>query len=311
MNFPAVSGAFLLTVALATILPKAKTFAEDTVSRTVATVDKVVITDADVARELAIAFPNRTIDQAAQEAVRRQAIEQLVRRQLVLRYLKESKQLANPAEIDVAVERLKKQLAQREVKFEDYLKSKQLDELGFRAALTWQLSWQRLLEKYFTDANLESYFTKHRREFDGTELHVAHILFKLEKNADAKTRTDTRQQATDVLAQLRAGTITFAEAAKRHSAGPSREAGGDIGWISRHEPMPEPFSRAAFALEVNQISEPVETTFGIHLIRCLEVKVGQKQWMDVRPDLEQAVTEYLFNWAAEQVRPRAKIEILP
>jgi parvulin-like peptidyl-prolyl isomerase len=108
---------------------------------------------------------------------------------------------------------------------------------------------------------------------------------------------------------LRSRELTFGEAAKRFSSGPSRDAGGEIGWISRREPMPEPFSRAAFALSINQVSEPVETTFGWHLICCLEIKPGQKRWTDVRPELELAATEYLFNWIADQQRPKAKVEM--
>lgn len=285
-----------------------KSQAEEAPARILATVDGVEVTQADVDREIAIALPNRTIEPPAREALQERTTDQLIRRELVLRYLRETQQAASSTDVDLAFDRLKKQLNQREVSLEDYLRSKQLDESGLRRMLTWQIGWGRFLKKYLTNENLQSYFDKHRREFDGTEIHVAHILFPVEATAGEKNRTAAQQRASEVLKELRTKKTDFAEAAQRYSSSPSRDMGGDIGWISRREPMPEAFSKAAFALEPGQVSEPVETPFGFHLIRCLEVKQGSKEWSDVRAELELAVTEYLFNWAADQVRSKAKIE---
>jgi parvulin-like peptidyl-prolyl isomerase len=282
--------------------------AEDAAPQVVATVDGEAITTADVNREIAIAFPNRPIDPEVLSEVRERTIEQLIRRQLVLRYLRSSKQIATQAEVDVAVERLKKQLAQREESIDDYLRLRQLDENGLRRSMTWQISWSRLLDKYLTDKNLQQFFEKHRRDFDGTEFRVAHIVFAVPASADDTMLDAVRRKANEVAAQLKAKEISFAEAAKRHSSGATRDKGGDIGFISRQEPMPESFSRAAFGLAINEISDPVQTTIGFHLIRCSEIKPGKKQWTDVRAELESAVTEYLFNWAADQSRATANIE---
>lgn len=284
---------------------------DETTSRILATVEGEPITIADVDREIAIAFPNRQIDPQDLSALRTQTREQLIRRQCVLRYLNNSKQSATPADIELAIERLKKQLALREESYDEYLRRQRLDEAGLRRAIAWQIGWSRLLAKYLTDANLQRYFEKHRRDFDGTEVRVAHVLLAVSESADAGARAKTQNQAVEVLTQLRTKQLTFDEAARRFSSGPSRQDGGDIGFISRHEPMPESFSRAAFSLEVNQISDPVETAFGFHLIRCLAITPGQKHWDDVRAELELAVTEYLFQWAADQGRSVTKIERIP
>ena len=60
--------------------------------------------------------------------------------------------------------------------------------------------------------------------------------------------------------------------------------------------MSEFFSKAAYQLDVGQVSEPVKSSFGVHLIKCLEVKPGQKDWQEVRERLNNAAAEYLFRW---------------
>ena len=71
--------------------------------------------------------------------------------------------------------------------------------------------------------------------------------------------------------------------------------------------MPESFAKAAFDLDVGQISPPVVTPFGVHLIQCLEVKPGQRPWHDVHEAVKLSATEYLFNWMADQHRENAEI----
>ena len=116
------------------------------------------------------------------------------------------------------------------------------------------------------------------------------------------------KQAEQLRQSITGGKLAFADAAKQNSAGPSAKVGGDIGWIQRREPMPEAFSAAAFALQPGEVSPPVTTTFGVHLIQVQEVKPGTKTWQDAADQLRPAVTLYLFRWLADKERTAAKIE---
>jgi peptidyl-prolyl cis-trans isomerase C len=71
-------------------------------------------------------------------------------------------------------------------------------------------------------------------------------------------------EAKDLLKKIHSGE-KFEELAKNYSQCPSREDGGDLGAFSKHQ-MVESFSDAAFALKVGEISEPVRTRFGFHII---------------------------------------------
>jgi parvulin-like peptidyl-prolyl isomerase len=91
-----------------------------------------------------------------------------------------------------------------------------------------------------------------------TQVRASHILVKSE------------QDARNILAQLQAGG-KFAELAKQFSSCPSGAKGGDLGYFTRGRMVPE-FEAAAFSLKKGQVSEPVRTAFGYHLIMVTDTK---------------------------------------
>jgi parvulin-like peptidyl-prolyl isomerase len=179
-----------------------------------------------------------------------------------------------------------------------------------RRSLAWKLSWRRYCEKYLTPQNLEKYFERYRRDFDGTQLRVAQILFKLPADSDDAAIAAAKERASQLRQEITGSKIRFAEAAKKHSQAPSGASGGDIGWIERHRPMPEDFSRAAFALKKGEVSEPLVGPFGVYLSAVTEENPGTKTWRDAENELRPAVTHYLFRWIADNERSTAKIEYM-
>lgn len=278
-------------------------------SPVVATVDGDPITAGELQRELDGAVKDRVLALTAMQLVRDAALKQLVDRRLVAAYLKQNGFAARPQEVDRELQRIRTRLEQQSLTLDQYLQRTGLTSEEFRHGVEWQIGWPHFLERHLTDENLERYFQQHRREFDGTETSVAHILFRIESPDDLRSRDAAVAAAEQLRKRIVAGELTFAAAARQHSAAPTGADGGRIGFIGRHQPMPESFSQAAFALEPESLSPPVITAFGVHLIQCLEIKPGSKRWQDVRRELEPAVTQYLFRWAADRQRPLAKIEI--
>jgi peptidyl-prolyl cis-trans isomerase SurA len=273
----------------------------------VAAVDGQPIFAAEVERELAKAYPDRKLADDERRALLARARDQVIDQRLVLGRLVRQNEAASTADIDLALAKLEKQVTDQGAALADHYQRLGITRDQVRQTLLWQLSWQAYLNKHLTDENLARFFERNRRDFDGTQLRVAHLLMKPAGSDDA-ARDAALKQAEQLREWIVGGKLAFAEAAKKHSQGPSAKDGGDIGWIDRREPMPESFSAAAFALNVGDVSPPVTTTFGVHLIQVLEVKPGTKTWQDAAERLRPAATLFLFRRLAEQERAEAKVE---
>ncbi len=131
------------------------------------------------------------------------------------------------------------------------------------------------------DSALKAFYADNREQFVGPEQRRAsHILIE-GNDAEAKAKIE------DLAQQLKEG-ADFAELAKIHSQDPgSSEAGGDLGFFQR-DVMDPAFEEAVFNLEVGDISEPVQTEFGYHLIKLTDIDspVGS-DFADARDAVEQ------------------------
>jgi len=107
-----------------------------------------------------------------------------------------------------------------------------------------------------------------------TEINARHIL------------VEDEETAKKVKAELESGK-DFAEVAKEYSTEPAaQETGGNLDWISRSDSMDEAFLDAAFALETNEISEPVQSSFGYHIIEVTEKRDIEESYEDKKAEIE-------------------------
>ena len=89
---------------------------------------------------------------------------------------------------------------------------------------------------------------------DVYEVRASHVLVK------------TRKEAVKIKKDIESGNITFEEAAQKYSLCPSGQKGGDLGYFNRKQ-MVQQFADTAFDLKVGEISDPVGTQFGWHIIK--------------------------------------------
>ncbi len=241
-------------------------------------------------------------------ALQAQALSQVIDRTLIESSLLRKGQHMSEAEVDTAVENLKKELTTRGQSWDLFVAERGLTEAALRRELRWEKTWNRYLNRNFGDEKVEAFFNAHHREFDGTELRISHILLRPARSGDSLGLVELTKQAEAIREKIAAGELTFTQAVEKHSSGPSRRDGGDLGFIPRHGRMLEEFTKAAFVLEKDQLSPPVVTTFGVHLIRWTEDRPGTKKWTDAAEDIKTIIAQEQFESLATEERKKAKVE---
>jgi len=118
-----------------------------------------------------------------------------------------------------------------------------------------------------SEKQIADYYASHQQEFtSGEELHVRHILIQPKTQDDAGWR-DAQNRVRAVYAKAIVPGADFAALAKQYSEDPgSKDSGGDLGWFTRGRMVKE-FEDAAFALQPGEVSGPVKSQFGFHILK--------------------------------------------
>jgi peptidyl-prolyl cis-trans isomerase D len=128
-----------------------------------------------------------------------------------------------------------------------------------------------------TDKDVEDYYSANQATKFTTpkQANVRYIMVRLEPGADAKQKEAAQARANRILAAARSGK-NFAELARKESDDPSAEKGGDIGWLNQGQ-LPEALDKQIFALAKGEISEPIETPTGLHIVKIEDIKEEKTQ----------------------------------
>ena len=119
------------------------------------------------------------------------------------------------------------------------------------------------------DAEVQTYYEDHRDEYK-EDAAIRAAFISLPKTATARDEAEAKAEIDRVFAEAKAGD-DFAELARAYSDGPSGPRGGDLGFFGRGG-MVKPFEDAAFALKAGEISDPIKTQFGWHVIKVEETR---------------------------------------
>jgi peptidyl-prolyl cis-trans isomerase D len=121
-----------------------------------------------------------------------------------------------------------------------------------------------------SEDEIQDYYESNPQKFKSPKtVEARHILIKLAPDANAEEVENARQRIETVL-DLAKGGQDFAELAKKYSEGPTKTEGGNLGAF-RREAMVKPFADKAFSMKAGEISEPVRTRFGWHIIKVEKV----------------------------------------
>jgi len=242
-------------------------------------------------------------------------LEQLIDEHLLKRQIKTLGIVVEDREIEMAIEdilernkldrdRLRETLEQQGKSFDEYR-----DELREQLSRLKLINMKIKGQVEVSEEDVENYLTQNRPA-EEEELHARHILFKLAPDAPEEEVAAVTARAQEVLARARAGE-DFAELAKAFSQGPTAPKGGDLGFFKRGQMVPD-FENAAFALNAGQLSEPVRTSFGLHLIEVVERRAvtspASPERDRVRQGLYQQAMERKLQLWLEELKKTSNIE---
>lgn len=217
------------------------------------------------------------------------ALEALIVEKMIEQEVEKNKIEITDEEIDEEFESMVEKLGGKEA-FDNALVQTGMTEDLLKDNIIMNLKINKLLDPYITITNeeLEEFFDANK-DFLGQreEVQASHILVETEEEADK------------IKAKLDDGG-DFAELAKEYSTDGSKDAGGDLGFFPRGAIVPE-FESVAFALEINETSDPVRSQFGYHIIRVFDKVEGKAaSFEDSKDEIETMIRDEKSKTAYEE-----------
>ena len=212
--------------------------------------------------------------QAQLPAIQQKAVEQAIGARLLMDEANRLDIAVTDADIDARILKIQDDLGGPD-ELQKRLDAQRVQMKDFRENIRRGAKVELLIEKITSgipdpaDDDLRAHFDAHRDEYTQAERALAqHILVSPESDSE-HALAEALQKTNDLRGQLQSG-ADFAELAAAHSHCPSgQQSGGSLGWFSRGMMVPE-FENVVFTMANGDLSEPVQTQFGYHLIKRLD-----------------------------------------
>lgn len=251
--------------------------------------------------------------------LRQEAMDKLIEQELVRQVAAQQDIQVSAEEVDAEVAKLR-EVFDTELSFKGRLQSEGFTEESYREHVAGMLAAKQYLDGIrataaeVSDAELEQYYRDNEHRLTLPEqVRVRHILLTWKPMGTQDDRAAIRAQMAPILERARNGE-DFAELAKQHSEDSTAENGGDTGFFYRGQMVPA-FEKVAFSLQPGEVSDPVETAFGVHILRLEERSAARLLPLDeVREQLREHVRGERMQAVVDQeiarLRDAAEIDVL-
>ena len=244
----------------------------------IATVGREIVLQSDVEGRIAMFLQQNPKVNPSDPELRKQVLESLINERLMVTKAVEDSIAVMDEEINQSLDFMMQNLMQTygsEKRVEDlYGMSVSRIRKNYREEVRKQLLVERLQQQKFmgvkcTNREVEDFYNQYRDSIRAipASVELAHIVKHIKPSADAKE--EVKRLALKIRDSIAKG-IDFAELAKRHSGDPgSASTGGDLGWVDKGKFVAE-YERAAYELQSDETSQPIESPFGFHIIQTIE-----------------------------------------
>lgn len=249
---------------------------------------------------------NKEIPEGLARRYKESILKQIVDKELLGQKIKAAKVETDAAELDREFEDYKK-MFRTEQNFDRYLKSSDISVEQIKENIAHNLAVQKLLEQQgdlaVTDEEVKAYYDENQKRYEVKEqVRASHILLKVNPKDDKKADGEAKKKADEIYKEASKKDADFAELAKKHSQGPTASRGGDLSFFTRGRMVPA-FEKVAFEMKAGEISKPVKTQFGWHIIKVTDRKEGRQRPFD---EVKESIEKLLRNKKSR----KAKAELL-
>ncbi|WNG43479.1 peptidylprolyl isomerase [Archangium minus] len=314
------------TMVAALLLSSAVARAE-MVDRVAAVVNRDVIALSEVekraAPELSKLAGVRDPQKRAEERTRliKTALDALIGEKLMEEQIRELGLGVTDSEVEAAVADVKRQNnVADDAQFEQLLSGEGFTIATYKQFLRNQMSRMKLVQLKVTpkvkvsEEDLKAAYTQYSKlESGDAEVHARHILVQVDAKATPEQVEAARKKALALAEEARQPGVNFAELAKKKSEGPSASDGGDLGFFRRGVMVPA-FEKVAFTLKEGEVSEPVRTQFGWHVLkvearRAVDVAPFDQVKNELESRLKMQKTEKYVEQYVQELRQKASVDV--
>jgi parvulin-like peptidyl-prolyl isomerase len=287
----------LATAALAVLL--ATPASGTTINKILATVDGEPVTLYQLRKYGERTIRGRQISSATDESG---LLDALITDKLIEKEVSDKGIVVREEDVERYIEGIKERNKLDDRGLQQALAAQGLTPESYRAQIRAEIQKAQLMNREIrgkvnvTPEDVQRYYEKHLAEYSTPErLQIAHILFRLDPDAPPDMVAAVTAKAQEVYGRLKKG-ADFAEMAQQYTEDPSGAHGGDLGWFKSGQMLDE-LEKAAARLKVGEISEPVRTKLGIHIVKLQGREDASHQKLD---DLADQIKERLYNAALEE-----------
>ena len=295
------------------------------VDRVAAVVNRDIITLSEVEARAAPELQRAATDPDAskrgdlRKLAMKRAMDGLIGEKLMETQLKELNIEVTDAEIELAMDDVKKQNNIEGEKFEQLLASEGYSLTTYRAFMKKHLARMKLVnlkvrsKVKVSDEDLKAEYQRSAKlESEDAEVHARHLVVQLPAKPTAEQIEAGRKKAAALAEEARKPGVDFAKLAKEKSEGPSKDDGGDLGFFRRGVMVPE-FERAAFTLPIGGVSAPIRTNVGWHVIkveerRALQAKPFEEMKEQLREKILRSQLERYTDQYIQELRTQSVVE---
>jgi peptidyl-prolyl cis-trans isomerase C len=240
-----------------------------------------------------------------------EALSLVIDDRLVQQFLRKNGPAIPPAEVHKKLAELESSLKAQGRTMNEFLKENGLTMVQLQADTLKMLQWTAFVRQQIQEAELRRYYEENKDYFDQIKVRASHIVFRVPASATPAEVQESRARLEKLRQDILAGKIDFAEAARKHSQCPSSQDGGNIGYFFRKYTVQEPIAKTAFAMKVGDVSDVIQSDYGMHVIKVTDRKANgpPSDYEKIREEVRESCAMEMMNNLVAQQRKVAKIEI--